>query len=47
MIIMPKYCRGRWNQSRPAYTIRAKKFEKIQRISTSKVKSEDKKEKSR
>ena len=35
MIIMNKYCEKRWNQSRPAYTIRANKYRKLERLQVS------------
>ena len=44
MIIMNKYCEKRWNQSRPAYTIRANKYRKLERLNTSQsVSTESKK----
>jgi len=30
MIIMNKYCETRWTQSRPAYTIRERKYRRIE-----------------
>ena len=45
MIIMNKYCERKWDRSRPAYTIRASKYRKLERlqVSVSSVKSEKKK----
>ena len=42
MIIMNRYCRTRWNESRPAYRIRASKYRKLERLQKS-VKSEKRK----
>jgi len=35
MIIMNKYCVSRWDRTRPAYTIRASKYRKLERLNTS------------
>ena len=41
MIVMNKYCERKWDRSRPAYTIRANKYRKLERLNTSSsVKSE-------
>ena len=35
MIIMNKYCERKWDRSRPAYTIRASKYRKLERLNAS------------
>jgi len=32
MIIMNKYCESRWSCSRPAYTIRERKYRRIEEL---------------
>ena len=32
MIIMNKYCAGKWDRSRPAYRIRASKYRKLEKL---------------
>jgi len=32
MIVMNKYCESRWTQSRPAYTIRGRKYRRIEEL---------------
>ena len=32
MIIMNKYCERKWDRTRPAYTIRASKYRKLERL---------------
>jgi len=35
MIIMNKYCKSKWDRTRPAYTIRASKYRKLEKLNTS------------
>ena len=44
MIIMNKYCERKWDRSRPAYTIRASKYRKLEKLQVS-VNSVNKQEK--
>ena len=30
MLVMNKYCESKWNKSRPAYTIRSKKYRRLE-----------------
>jgi len=32
MIIMNKYCESKWDRTRPAYTIRGKKYRRIEEL---------------
>ena len=32
MIIMNKYCKSKWDRTRPAYTIREKKYRRIEEL---------------
>lgn len=41
---MNKYCERKWNRSRPAYTIRANKYRKLERLNTSTSVSTENKE---
>ena len=41
---MNKYCERKWNRSRPAYTIRANKYRKLERLNTSQSVSTENKE---
>ena len=44
MLVMNKYCESRWNRSRPAYTIRSKKYRRIEELKLAlKSDSKDKK----
>ena len=45
MIIMNKYCERKWDRSRPAYTIRASKYRKLERLNASTSVGSDKQEK--
>jgi hypothetical protein len=35
MIIMNKYCKSKWDRTRPAYTIRERKYKRIEVLNTS------------
>ena len=35
MIIMNKYCERKWDRSRPAYTIRSRKYRKLEELQKS------------
>ena len=49
MIVMNKYCKSKWDRTRPAYTIREKKYRRIEELkNTSKsVSSVSQKEKTK
>ena len=32
MIVMNKYCKSKWDRTRPAYTIRANKYRKLEEL---------------
>ena len=35
MIVMNKYCERKWDRSRPAYTIRSRKYRKLEKLQIS------------
>ena len=35
MIIMNKYCKSKWDRTRPAYTIRERKYKRIEVLNSS------------
>jgi len=44
MLVMNKYCESKWNKSRPAYTIRSRKYRRLEELRlVSKSDSEDSK----